>query len=263
MLELITMKKLILHILGVICTLCMCYNPSFAQHKIKEKGFKSIFDGTTLQNWDGDLQFWRVENNCIVGEITPELNLKRNTFLIYRKDQPSNFELKCEVRISNKGNTGINYRSIELTPEFPFAMRGYQADIDGANRYTGQNYEERGRTTLGYRGEIVRINEQADPSLFENVRSKTQNNAWKDRQVTGYLGTDETLKANIKTEDWNEIHIIAQGNHLQHYVNGILMSEIFDFDEINGKKEGFIGVQVHVGPPMKVEYKNIRLKKLK
>ena len=142
-------------------------------------------------------------------------------------------------------------------------MRGYQADIDGANRFSGQNYEERGRTTLAYRGEIVTINEQTDPSLYENVRSKSQRNAWIDRKVTGSLGHMDSLKTKIKSEDWNEVHIIANGNRLQHFVNGVLMSDVTDLDEINGKKSGFIGVQVHVGPPMKVEYRNIRLKKLK
>lgn len=235
----------------------------FPKEPPKEKGFHPIFDGKTLQNWDGDPSYWRVENGELVGEITPDKLLKRNTFIIYKKEKPADFELKCEVKITKNGNTGINYRSVELLPDLPFAMRGYQADIDGANRFTGQNYEERGRTTLAYRGEKTSILPQTDPALYENVRSKSKQNAWIDRQVTGSLGKMDSLQTLIKSEDWNEIHIIAKGNHLQHFVNGVLMSDVTDLDEINGKKDGFIGVQVHVGPPMKVAYRNIRLKILK
>jgi hypothetical protein len=76
------------------------------------------------------------------------------------------------------------------------------------------------------------------------------------------LGDRETLKEHIKSEDWNEIHLVVKGNRLQHYVNGKLMSDVTDNDAANRKMQGYLGVQVHVGPPMKVEYRNIRLKQL-
>jgi hypothetical protein len=239
-------------------------SPIFAQNdKASEKGFKKIFDGKTLKGWEGDPVYWKAENGSIVGVITPETLLKRNTFIIYRDAKPSDFELKCEVKITKEGNTGINYRSEELLPDLPFALKGYQADIDGAIRYTGQNYEERGRTTLGYRGEIVDVNEQTDPEVKNNLRAYSARNAWLPRKVTGSLGNSDSLKTKIKSEDWNEIHLIVKGNHLLHYVNGVLMSDVTDLDKVNGKSEGWLGVQVHVGPPMKVEYRNIRIKNLK
>ena len=111
-----------------------------------QKGFVSIFDGKSLNGWEGDSTYWRVENGSIVGEITPATLLKRNSFLIWRGGTPADFELTLEFKISQAGNSGINYRSEELK-DLPFAVKGYQLDIDGANRYTGQNYEERGRTT--------------------------------------------------------------------------------------------------------------------
>ncbi len=240
------------------------YSPSFAQKaQASEKGFKKIFDGKTLKGWEGDPVYWKVENGSIVGVITPETLLKRNTFIIYRDAKPSDFELKCEVKITKDGNTGINYRSEELLPDLPFALKGYQADIDGAIRYTGQNYEERGRTTLGYRGEIVNVNEQTDPEVKNNLRAYSARNAWLPRKVTGSLGNSDSLKTKIKSEDWNEVHLIVKGNRLLHYVNGVLMSDVTDLDKVNGKSEGWLGVQVHVGPPMKVEYRNIRIKNLK
>ena len=83
------------------------------------------------------------------------------------------------------------------------------------------------------------------------------------RPVKGSLGHTDSLKTKIHSEDWNELHIVAKGNHLLHYINGILMSDVTDLDQVNGKASGWLGMQVHVGPPMKVEYKNIRLKTLK
>ena len=260
------MKKLVFY-LGIVCLLFSLN--SFKQKnsqdpkKSSEKGFKQIFDGKSLKNWEGDPAYWRVENGCLVGEITPETILKRNHFIIYRAEQPADFEFKAEFKIAKAGNTGVNYRSEELTPDLPFALKGYQADIDGANRYTGQNYEERSRTTLAYRGEISTINEQTDPELKNNLKTYSQRNNWTARKVTGSLGSSDSLTKFIKSEDWNEIHIIAKGNRLQHFVNGVLMSDVTDLDAVNGKKSGWLGMQVHVGPPMKVEYKNIRLKKLK
>ena len=226
-----------------------------------EKGFVSIFDGKTLNNWEGDPTYWRVENGNLVGEITPQTLLKTNSFIIWKGGEPTNFELKGEFIITEKGNSGINYRSEKLT-DIPFALRGYQADIDGANRYTGQNYEERGRTTLAYRGQITSINSQSGTIKSEDVKAKIKNNAWSDLKITGSLGSSDSLKLKIKNQDWNSFHLIIKGNRLQHFINGILMSDVTDNDAVNGKSKGILGVQVHVGPPMKVQYRNLRLKQL-
>lgn len=220
-----------------------------------QKGFVSIFDGKTLKGWEGDPTYWRVENGNIIGEITPTTLLKRNSFLIWRGGNPADFELVLEFKITQAGNSGINYRSEELK-DIPFALKGYQLDIDGANRYTGQNYEERGRTTLAYRGQKTEIKSQSDNS----VQSKIKNNAWTDLAVTGSFGKSDDLLKIIKSEDWNTCRLVAKGNRLQHYINGILMSDVTDNDQINGKSEGLLGMQVHVGPPMKVEYRNIKIK---
>ena len=227
-----------------------------------EKNFKSIFDGKTLNGWEGDNKYWRVENGNLVGEITPETLLKTNSFITWKGGEPADFELKGEFNITEKGNSGINYRSEKL-PDIPYALRGYQADIDGANRYTGQNYEERGRTTLAYRGQITSINSQSGIWKAEDIKAKVQKNAWTELKITGSLGENEDLKTKIKSQDWNSFHLIIKGNHLQHYINGVLMSDVTDNDAINGKSKGILGVQVHVGPPMKVQYRNLRLKELK
>lgn len=240
----------------LVIALISIQNSCLAQKK--EKGFVQIFDGKSLKGWEGDTKYWRVENGNLVGEITPETLLKTNSFIIWQGGQPGDFELKGSFKITEKGNSGINYRSEQLT-DVPNALRGYQADIDGANRYTGQNYEERKRTTLAYRGEIVTVNEPTDKSP-EAFKANLKNNAWLGRTVSGSLGTSDELKAKIKGEEWNEFHLVVKGNRLQHYINGVLMSDVTDKDTVNGKLKGLLGVQVHVGPPMKVEYKNIRIK---
>lgn len=222
----------------VLCIMAGCGTTN--THSNNEKGFVSLFDGKTLEGWDGDSTYWRVENGNLVGEVTPRTLLKRNSFIIWRGGLTKDFELKVDYRVSGGGNSGINYRSEEVK-DVPFALKGYQADIDGANRYTGQNYEERGRTFLALIGQKVILESQKKPI------------------VTGSLGQPDSLKANIST-DWNTCHLVIKGNKMQHYINGILMSDVTDNDTLNRRFSGLLGVQVHVGPPMTIEYRNMRLK---
>lgn len=225
-----------------------------------DDGFVSIFDGRTLNNWEGDSTYWRIEKGILTGEVTPATLLKRNSFIIWRGGTPEDFELMLEYRISSQGNSGVNYRSEEVEG-FPYALRGYQCDIDGANRYTGQNYEERGRTTLAYRGQKVVLNQLPDSARQLPVSRFIEKNAWTKSRLVGSLGTPEEFNKYIHDEDWNTCHIVVKGNRMKHYINGILMSDVTDKDKINRNGKGLIGVQVHVGPPMKVEYRNIRLKR--
>ncbi|PKA99758.1 uncharacterized protein DUF1080 [Flavobacteriaceae bacterium MAR_2009_75] len=224
-------------------------------------GFMSIFDGKTLEGWEGDPKYWSVENGNLTGTVTPETLLENNTFIVWQGGQPSDFELKLEFKIAEAGNSGINYRS-ETIDTIPHALRGYQADIDGKIRYTGQNYEEKKRATLAYRGEKVIINTQDNPDEPGSLRANVQRNCWQSREVVESLGESDSLKTKINHEDWNEVHLVIKGNRLQHYVNGVLMSDVTDEDSVNRMSSGHLGVQVHVGPPMKVEFKNIRLKEL-
>jgi hypothetical protein len=219
----------------------------------KKNDFVSIFDGKTLSGWECDTAYWRVENGILIGEITPEKPLKSNTFAIWRAGEPKNFELKLQYKISKDGNSGINYRS-EKVVGVPYALKGYQADIDGMNYYTGQNYEERGRTTLAYRGQTTKVNAATGTESIKN-------NAWVNTVVVKSQSRD-SLQQFIKANDWNEMRLIVKGNRLQHYVNGVLMSDVTDNDTVNQKLKGWLGMQVHVGPPMKVEFKDILLKAL-
>jgi hypothetical protein len=210
-----------------------------------EPGYQPIFDGKTLNGWEGDPTYWRVEDGSLVGEITSETVIKSNTFIIWRGGRPADFDLQLDVRISAEGNSGINYRSSvvadPVTPANKFAMRGYQFDIDGRRRYSGNNYEEKGRLFLAVRGQLTKIVGGRPPVL-----------------VSTFAAADDLAK--VVADGWNSVHIIARGATLTHILNGHLMCTVVDDDAANRRADGLIGVQVHVGPPMKVEYRNIRLK---
>jgi hypothetical protein len=226
-----------------------CNNPSSEQASTPKDstasgndGFVQIFDGKTFTGWSGDTTVWRIDSGSFIGEITPQKHLKANTFLIWRGDKPADFEFKAEYRISPDGNSGINYRSEELK-DIPLALKGYQLDIDGANQYTGQNYEERGRGFLAYRGQKVRLEANTKPV------------------ITDSLGNMDSLKTLIKNNDWNSLYLVVKGNRMKHYINNVLMSDVTDNDTINRKFDGWLGLQAHVLPHMKVEYRNIWYKK--
>jgi hypothetical protein len=144
--------------------------------------------------------------------------------------------------LSAQGNSGVQYRS-ETIPNRQFGLRGYQADIDSENRYTGQIYEEGGRGFLALRGQMNRID-----------------GASQSKWILGSLGDSAQLASLLKKQDWNEVHIIARGNTLIQILNGQVMSALVDDDVSGLHAEGLIGFQLHVGLPMKIEFRNVRLK---
>lgn len=218
--------------------------PSEAPASQVNNTFQTILTDSTLDQWSGKEGYWTFENGVLTGETTPNTILTENTFFIWEGNTGNDFELKADFRISEQGNSGINYRSNPVEGK-EFMLRGYQADIDGSNKYTGNVYEERGRSTLANRGEIVNISN----SNSSEILAKT--------------GTSESLLSKIDTTEnaWNQYHIIARGNSIIHLINGQIMTILMDDDTSNsaGNKLGF---QIHLGPPMKVEFRNIRLKKL-
>ena len=223
-----------------------------AQHSpvppLEESGFRSIFDGKTLNGWDGDPDFWIVKDGAIVGQSSLDHQPKQNTFCIWKGGKPGNFELKAEYRLTgvNDGNSGIQYRSVELPDVAKWVMKGYQADIDLKQRYTGQVYEERARGFLALRGQIAEVPEGKKPGSI------------------GSTGTDSELRGFIKDADWNAIHIIARRETLIQMINGHVMSVLIDEDSTNRKMDGEIGIQLHrlPGAAMKIEIRNIRIKPL-
>jgi|SRR6478609_855715 len=209
-------------------------------------GFVPIFNGKTLDGWDGDTMFWRAENGEIIGESTPEKVVKINNFLIWRGDKVKDFELKLDFKI-NGTNSGVQYRSVELPEVGKWILKGIQADMDFTNQYTGNVHEERGRTghvILSTRGDVIRI---ADGPVFKSVAK---------------IADPVALRGVVNINGWNTYHIIARGAVMIHIVNGQLMSIAIDEDTKNFTPEGLIGFQMHTGNPFKVEYRNILYKKI-
>lgn len=219
--------------------ICLTCNSAFAQDKKADSASVSLFDGKTLQGWSGLTSNWSVQDGAITGENKADAPIAQNTFLVYEKPV-KDFELTLEFKIVG-GNSGIQYRS-KIFDKDKFVVGGYQADIDANKRYMGINYEERGRGIMAERGEIVSVDAQGKKSRV------------------GSAGDADALLSQIKWEDWNRYKIVAKGNVLQHYINDQLMSEVQDSESAKSAAEGVLALQLHAGPPMKVQFKNIMLK---
>ncbi len=231
-------------------------------------GFRQIFNGATLDGWDGDPTFWRVEGGTIVGETTPEKPIAQNSFLIWRGGRTADFDLKVEFRI-NAGNTGVQYRSQQL-PEGgadkigKWVLKGYQADIDFANQYSGMLYEERGRGFLAPRGQFNYVGANQPPATARGAAPPTPapGTTFGVRGQVGALNSSDALRAQIKQNDWNQFQVIARGNVLIHVLNG-QVTALFVDDDVEGRAlDGLLGLQIHTGPPMKVEFRNIWIRTL-
>src|SRR5437588_4075429 len=173
----------------------------------REAGFEKIFNGKDLAGWEGHPKLWFVKDGAITGQTTAENPAKGNTFLIWTNGPVGDFELRCSFKIvpnNDKGfaNSGIQYRSKILDPAY-WVVGGYQADMEAGPTYTGILYEERmTRGIMAARGEKVVWDKDCQ------------------KKVTGSLGSSDEIQAAIKQGDWNEYVVSAQGNHLQHFING-------------------------------------------
>ncbi len=231
-------------------------------------GFRQIFNGTNLDGWDGDPTFWRVENGVIVAETTAEKPITQNSFLIWRGGRTADFDLKVEFRIHG-GNTGVQYRSQQL-PEGgvdnigKWVLAGYQADIDYANQYSGMLYEERARGFLAPRGQFNYVGANQPPATARGAAppAPAPGTAFGVRGQIGALNSTDALRAQIKQNDWNQFQVIARGNVLIHVLNGHVTALFVDDDPVARAMDGLLGLQVHTGPPMKVEFRNIWIKQL-
>ena len=206
-------------------------------------GFIALFNGTDLTDWDGDPRFWSVAEGVIRGQTTPEQVTQGNTFCIWRGGKLKDFVLKIKFRIEN-GNSGIQYRSVD---KGNWSVAGYQAEVENAPGKVGFLYHESGRGWLVNVGDIMQINDKAEKQVIGKVSDREQ-----------------LIKEGYYTpKDWNEYTIICRGNHVMHYLNGYPTVELIDNDPRGRLLEGILALQIHAGPPMLVEFKDIRLKALK
>ena len=210
---------------------------------------RQLFNGKDLTGWEGNPKLWSVQDGAITGKTgeDAETKLKHNTFLVWRGGSVSDFELTFKYRIE-KGNSGVQYRSRELDKgEFGPIISGYQADFEAGPKFSGILYEERARGILALRGQktVIKAGAEAKKPVVE---------------VAGEVGNSAEIQASIKSEDWNEYKIVAQGNHLQHFINGKQTVDVTDEDSANAAKDGLLALQIHQGPPMVVQFKDIVLR---
>ena len=210
-------------------------------------GMKKLFT-KDLDGWEGDTRLWSFKDGIVKGETTKENATMGNTFLVWKDGTLEDFELRLTFRIKG-GNSGIQYRSKVL----PFkdgvvnkwVVSGYQAEVEDTPGKAGFLYHEKGRGYLCNVGEKVEVGADGKP------------------KVIGSLGDKAALGATYKKSDWNDYIIVAKGNHIEHYLNGYQTVDLTDNDPKSSAASGILALQIHAGPPMIVEFKDVRLKQLK
>ncbi|MCA9258790.1 MAG: DUF1080 domain-containing protein [Planctomycetales bacterium] len=219
-----------------------------------EEGYVSLFDGKTLEGWDGDPKLWTVVDGAITGTSSDEAPLTHNQFLIW-KSEVADFALRLEFRVDDRGvgNSGIQYRSRRHPDVDKWVVGGYQADIDRSNRYMGILYEERGRGILAERGQKVVVRPVEEPAAGTKPYVV---------DVVGSVGDPAEIVADVKPGEWVAYEIVAQGNRLVHKVAGRTTVEVVDEDSARSAARGVLALQLHQGPAMRIQFRRIRLKTL-
>jgi hypothetical protein len=243
--------RLLLTLFITLLALYVNATPATAQSAPAEPAdMQMIFDGKSLEGWDGDPQLWSVRDGVIHGETTSEHKANGNTFILWKGGELADFELRLSFRCNAANNSGIQYRSKHITegnPRNAWVVRGYQHEIRNEQKLpnvSGFIYDEGGR-----RGRICLVGEKS---------------SWEDDgkgPVTEQLITQDEFQQLFKLDDWNDVVIIAQGNHIQHFLNGRLILDFTDNHPELALRQGILALQLHAGAPMWAEYKNIRLKK--
>jgi hypothetical protein len=228
-------------LLGPLGLAAFCSNEILGDDTSEPKppdGFVAIFNGKNLDGWDGSPTYWNVEDGCLTGRA--DGTLKHNRFITWRAGTVKNFELRALVKVTPAGNSGLQYRGTERPDLGESVVTGYQCDVVPTRAdYNGMLYEERGRRILAHTGERVIIDTQGQP--------------W----VVGEFPLKE-----FKPDEWHEYRVVVEGNHHRHWIGGHPTVDVIDLDPKGRKLEGVLAVQVHVGPPMKIQYRNFFLKRL-
>jgi len=201
-----------------------------------KEGFVSMFNGRDLTGWEGKPGWWHVEDGAITAESTPEKPCRKCNYLMWRGGKPADFELRLSFRLVG-GNSGIQFRSREL-PDFD--TDGYQADFEAGKQWTGALFQHK-RGGVALRGQKVVIDADGKKTITK-------------------IGDPDELQKNVKPNDWNQYRIVARGSDVTLEINGVVMSQAIDNDKSKACRQGVIGLQVHPGPPMKVQFKDLRIK---
>jgi len=206
--------------------------------KLDNDGFVSVFDGKSLKHWEGDPQYWSVEDGCLTG--VTDGSLKMNRFITWTDSTIRNFDLRVKVKVTKGGNSGLQYRGISRPDLGLDIVTGYQCDVvANTPNYNGMLYEERGRRILSHTGEQVIMDPKGQPWVIGKMPVK-----------------------DFASDEWHDYRVLVQGNQHQHWIDGHPTADLIDLDEKGRSLEGVLAVQVHVGPAMKIQYKDFKIKHL-
>ncbi|QEG38253.1 sulfatase-like hydrolase/transferase [Roseimaritima ulvae] len=223
------------------------FNPSTPPHPVAsaavgsrpdKDGFVKVFDGKTLRQWSGDKKYWSVQDGALTGETDGAL--KSNRFISWKNSTIRNFDLRVKVKVTAGGNSGIQYRGTSRPDLGLDVVTGYQCDVvANIPKYNGMLYEEKGRRILSHTGEKVIVDSDGQPWVVDTFPVKT-----------------------FEADQWHDYRVLVQGNHHQHWIDGHPTADLIDLDEDGRALEGVLAVQVHVGPAMKIQYKDFKIKHL-
>jgi len=250
------LRRRFLHALSSLIAV-LCLSGSAAEI---EKGFTPMFNGKDLTGWEGLPGAWRVIDGAITAESTPEKPCKQAHYLMWRGGKPGDFELRLDFRLEGAGgNSGIQFRSREL-PNWDTS--GYQADIEYGDQWSGCLFEHT-RGGVAMRGEKVAIDKEGKKTVAPVAAPEKVQKLIADKTGQGQsLSLSAALLQQVKMGEWNTYTIIARGPEITLKINDLVMCQVVDQQAGVAAKDGVIALQMHPGPPMKISFKNLRIKLL-
>jgi choline-sulfatase len=200
-------------------------------------GFSNLLAGG-MRGWSGNSNLWSHKNGVLTGKS--DGTLKMNHFITWKVATVRNFDLKVNVRISAGGNSGIQYRSAHAPDLGLDVITGYQCDVVAdKSQYNGMLYEEKGRGILSRTHDKMVVDPKGD------------------RWVVGKLEVKE-----FASGEWHEYRILVEGNRHRHWINGHPTADLIDLDGKGRAFDGVLALQLHKGPPMTIEFKDMLIKHL-
>ncbi len=220
------------------------------QRLLAQDNWVELFNGKDLTGWTqktGNATY-AVEDGCIVGTMHTPGN-GTNSFLFTTKSY-DNFVIELDFKADPRVNSGLQFRSAYSdkpvstewkgkTVKVPEGyVYGYQVEIDTdlkGKTFTGGIYDEHRR------GVYI---DPDDGATGPHGKAFTELN----RKIT-------------QADEWNHLRLVAIGDHIKTYLNGVLRADVHD----PMSASGFIGLQVHnskeaASNGAQVRFKNIRMK---
>jgi hypothetical protein len=212
--------------------------------------FIALFDGSTLDGWEGDHDIWRVVDGAIVGGTLDSPSPERNYLCTARRF--ADFELRVTARIEGSPNGGVNFRSRRISGSNE--VGGYQADIgfipgqfinmlsDLTDVDAEREYPLWGSLLDLFRDEPGRYPDPSAPYWLVAVADRAQ------------------VEQVLRRGDWNELWITALGSRIEIRLNGTRTIQFVEANDLD--QGGVICLQIHDGPPTMAWYKDIQIKDL-